>query len=201
MRLLTCPNSAIRRSFGPQETLPLATLLSFLTVGLYQFLQTAPAQFGASPLFQVLRWLSDGLMALPLFAAAVWAGHWAASRLGLTLTSRADVFKRALLIAAALTLFLIPGWFAYKELASLTRSADLVYSHSHGAGGGITKYWVGSVVVYVLLLAPLYPLLQGGNRHSYGSTKPNDRQPLTRNQFIYLCPTQAQCFRHLWNTQ
>ena len=155
MRLLTCLNSAIRRMFSPQETLPLAALLSFLIVGLYQFLQTAPAQFGASPLFQVLRWLSDGLMAVPLFAAAVWTGHWSASRLGLTLTSRADVFKRALLIAAALALFLIPGWFAYHELASLTQSADLVSSHSHGAGGGITKYWVGSVVVYVLLLVPL----------------------------------------------
>ena len=155
MRLLTCLNSAIRRRFGPQETLPLAALLSFLTVGLYQFLQTTPTQFGASPLFQVLRWLSDGLMALPLFAAAVWTGHWTASRLGLTLTSRVDVFKRALLIAAALTLFLIPGWFAYKELASLTQSADLVSGHSHGAGGGITKYWVGSVAVYVLLLVPL----------------------------------------------
>ena len=179
MRLLTCPNSAIRRSFGPQETLPLAALLSFLTVGLYQFLQTAPAQFGASPLFQVLRWLSDGLMALPLFAGAVWAGHWAASRLGLTLTSRADVFKRALLIAAALTLFLIPGWFAYKELATLTQSADLVSSHSHGAGGGITKYWVGSVVVYVLLLAPLsaaaiWAAYQVSNRYRFRLPKAVD---------------------------
>ena len=62
MRLLASLNFAIRR-FSPQETLPLAALLSFLIVGLYQFLQTTPAQFGAAPLFQVLRWLSDGLMA------------------------------------------------------------------------------------------------------------------------------------------
>jgi hypothetical protein len=155
MRLSACLNSAIRRRFDPQETLPLAALLSFLLTGLYQFLQTAPAQFGASPLFQVLRWLSDGLMALPLFAVAVWTGHWAASRLGLTLTSRADVFRRALLIAGALAVFLIPGWFAYNELASLTHSADLVSGHSHGAGGGITKYWVSSAVIYMLLLLPL----------------------------------------------
>jgi hypothetical protein len=155
MRLSVCRDSAIRRTFGPQETLPLAALLSFLLVGLYQFLQTAPAQFGASPLFQVLRWLSDGLMAMPLFAAAVWTGHWAASRLGLTLASRTDVFRRALLIAGALAVFLTPGWFAYNELARLTQSADLVFGHSHGAGGGITKYWVSSVVIYVLLLVPL----------------------------------------------
>src|SRR5262245_6485893 len=172
MRLQACLNSAIRRRFSPQETLPLAALLSVLTVGLYQVLQTAPAQFGTSPLFQVLRWLSDGLMALPLFAAAVWTGHWSASRLGLTLAGRADVFKRALLIAAALAVFLIPGWFAYNELASLTQSADLVSSHSHGAGGGITKYWVGSVVVYILLLVPLsaaaiWAAYQAGTRYRF----------------------------------
>lgn len=155
MRLLACPNSGIEPGYERSETFSLAVLLSFLVVGLDQFLQTAPAQLAASPLFQVLRWASDGLMALPLFAAAVWTGHWGAARLGYTLAGRADVFKRALLIAAILAVFLIPGWFAYNELAGLTQSADLVSSHSHGGGGGIPKYWASSTAVFALLLAPL----------------------------------------------
>lgn len=155
MRLPACPNFAIRHRFGDHETLPLALVLSFLVVGLDQFLQTTPAQFGTAPLFQFLRWVSDGLMALPLFAAAVWTGHWLANRTGLGTNRRTDVFKRAFMITAALALLLIPGWFAYNELANLTQSADLVSGHSHGGNGTIPKYWVNGTVVYALLLVPL----------------------------------------------
>ena len=52
-------------------------------------------------------------------------------------------------------MFLIPGWFAYNELANLTQSADLVSGHSHGGSGTIPKYWVDGTVVYTLLLVPL----------------------------------------------
>ena len=156
MRLLACPNLGDRESFGPQKTLPLALLLSFLVVGLDQFLQTAPGQFGASPLLQFLRWLSDGLMAFPLFASAVWSGHRIADRLGLTLDSRSDCVKRALLLAIAIAVVLVPGWFAYNALANATGGASFSSGHVHGSTAGtITKYWVSSAVVYALLLAPL----------------------------------------------
>ena len=108
MRPLACLNSAARDRFSAQRTLPLALSLSFLVVGLDQFLQTAPEQFAASPLLQFLRWLSDGLMAFPLFAAAVWTGHRVADRIGLAVDDRAGCVKRALLIAAALAVA-VPG--------------------------------------------------------------------------------------------
>jgi hypothetical protein len=156
MRLLACLNSAARDRFSAQKTLPLALLLSFLVVGLDQFLQTAPAQFSASPLLQLLRWLSDGLMAFPLFAVGVWTGHRAADRLRLAVDSRADCVQRALLIAAALAVVLIPGWFAYNALANATGGANFSSGHEHGgAAGTITKYWVSGSTVYALLLAPL----------------------------------------------
>jgi hypothetical protein len=136
--------------------LPLALLLSFLVVGLDQFLQTAPEQFSASPLLQFLRWLSDGLMAFPLFAVAVWTGQRVADRLGLAPDDRADSVRRALLIAAAIAVVLVPGWFAYNALANATGGANFSSGHVHGSGAGtITKYWVNGSTVYLLLLAPL----------------------------------------------
>jgi hypothetical protein len=162
MRLLACLNSAARDRFSAQRTLPLAFLLSFLVVGLDQFLQTAPQQFSASPLLQLLRWLSDGLMAFPLFAAAVWTGQRVADRLGLALDDRADCARRALLIAAALAVVLVPGWFAYNALANATGGANFSSGHEHGSTAGtITKYWVGSSTVYALLLVPLLAAAAG----------------------------------------
>jgi hypothetical protein len=64
------------------DTLRLALLVSFPVIGLDQFLHTSPAALLTSPLDQSLRWVSGALLALPLAAAAVWAGQWIANRSG-----------------------------------------------------------------------------------------------------------------------
>jgi hypothetical protein len=155
MAILTCRHSAIPRWLGRLETFSMALALSFPVVALDQFLHTSPAQFAASPAFQALRWVSDALMALPLFAAAVWTGHLIADRMGLQMISRAEIFKRALLISGSLAVFLIPGWFAYTKLPGLTQGTAPAAAHAHGANSNADAYWVSSALVYALLLAPL----------------------------------------------
>lgn len=145
----------VGRLFERRETISLTVALSFLVVGFDQFLHTSPTQFGASPAFQLFRWVSDALMALPLFAAAVWAGHLLADRIGLGSTDDSAILKRAVLVSGSLAVFLVPGWFAYNEVAGLTQNTDLVAAHSHALPHSIDAYWVGDTVVYILLLAPL----------------------------------------------
>jgi hypothetical protein len=157
MQSLACKNSAISNLLSRHETFCLALALSFPVVALDQFLHTSPAVIGASPAFQALRWISDTLMALPLFATGVWIGHLIADRMGLQLSVHSEIFGRALVVSGSLAVFLIPGWFAYNKLASLTQSADLAAVHSHGVGlsRDPDAYWVSNITVYALLLAPV----------------------------------------------
>jgi hypothetical protein len=157
MALLVFKNSAVSRLLSRHETFCLAVILSFPVVALDQFLHTSPAVIGASPAFQSLRWISDTLMALPLFAGGVWTGHLIADRMGLQPTVHSEIFGRALVISGSLAVFLIPGWFAYNKLASLTQSADLAAVHSHGVGlsRDPDAYWVSNAAVYALLFAPV----------------------------------------------
>lgn len=157
------------RLFERHEVFSVAVALGVAVIAFDQFLHTSPAQFGAAPAFQVFRWVSSTLMALPLFAAAVWAGHLIADRVGLGSATRRDLFERALLISGSLAVFLTPGWFAYYEVASLTQNGDLVAAHSHAPNHSIDAYWVSDKVVYALLLAPLTALaVWGGYRIAAG---------------------------------
>ena len=133
-------------------TLRLALLVSFPVIGLHQFLHTSPAALLASPLDQSLRWVSDALLALPLAAAAIWAGHRIASRSGPGPDRVWDVFACSCAIALLLALLLAPVWFGHDETSGLTRSQAVVPAHSHdhgavnGAGGGL---------LYALVAVPL----------------------------------------------
>ncbi len=155
MVVLAGRSHALTRLYERHEAFTLTVALSFPIVALGQFLHTSPAQFSASPTFQVFRWVGDTLMTLPLVAAAVWAGYLIADRAGLGWATRREVLQRALLISGLLAVLLIPGWFIHNEVASLTQSSDLVASHSHAAAHNADSYWVADGVVYSLLLAPL----------------------------------------------
>jgi hypothetical protein len=155
MAILARQNHLFNRLFERHEAFSLTVALGFPIVALDQFLHTSPAQFAASPTFQLFRWVGDTLIALPLVAAAVWAGQLIAGRAGLGWSTRREVFQRALLISGLLALFLIPGWFIHNEVAGMTQSADLIASHSHAASHNPDAYWVADPVVYGLLLAPL----------------------------------------------
>lgn len=143
------------RLFERHEALFLTVALTVPIVALDQFLHTSPAQFSASSSFQVFRLLGDALIAMPLVAAAIWAGHLIGDRAGLGSATRLDLVRRALLISGVLAVLLIPGWFIHNEIAGLTQSSDLVASHSHAASHNADSYWVADKVVYSLLLAPL----------------------------------------------
>jgi hypothetical protein len=140
----------------------MALVLSFSVIGLEQFLYTAPVQFQASPGSEVLRWATDALIALPLFALGVWAGQWIASRRGIGLASGPDVARRAVLIAVSVAIAMVPGWFAHNWLNSLTQSEPLVPAHVHGKRIGANVHWVSDPVVFALLLVPLLALAGWG---------------------------------------
>lgn len=155
MVMVARSNHAVGRLVAGREMLLQAVALSVSVVAFDQFLHTSPAQLGGSPVFQLFRWVSDALMALPLFAAAVWVGHLVADRTESGLASGHGIVKRAVLVSGSVALFLVPGWFAYNEVAALTENGDLIAAHSHALPHSIDAYWVGGPVVYALLLAPL----------------------------------------------
>ena len=69
---------------GSNSTLLMALPLVLGVVGFEQLLHTGP---GGPPVYQVLHWLSDSLMALPLGFVAVWLG----SRLAAVLSRNRDL--------------------------------------------------------------------------------------------------------------
>ncbi len=145
----------------PYNILRLALVVSFAVVTLEELLRNSPVVLLASPVYQAVHWASDALMALPLAAAAIWAGDRLANRSGLRLASAWDAFARACLIAALLALLLVPGWFAHNEIDQLTQPQSLLAAHSSGHGGhsagtgGVDTHWVAGWVIYALLAVPL----------------------------------------------
>lgn len=106
----------------------LAGLLSFGVVGWEQLLHTSR---GGPPVYQVLHWLSDSLMVLPLALGAVWIGSYVATRRGLGRRRPADVFARACLIAILFALLLVPGGYIHEQIDTLTRSHRAISLHTH----------------------------------------------------------------------
>jgi hypothetical protein len=98
-------------------------------VGWEQLLHTGP---GGPPLYQVLHWLSDSLMALPLGLAAVWLGTRLASRQGALRKRRSDTFARACLIAIVFAVLLVPGGVIHEQIDSVTHAHAAISVHTHG---------------------------------------------------------------------
>jgi hypothetical protein len=116
-----------------QHTLAVAFIIIFPVIALEQLLHTSPTALRALPVYEALHWLSDALMALPLGVIAVLAGDRLARHFRIRLSSTADVFARACMIALALSLLLIPGGALHDAADSLTHSHAVLGVHSHAA--------------------------------------------------------------------
>jgi membrane protein implicated in regulation of membrane protease activity len=95
-------------------------------VGFEQLLHTGP---GGPPVYQLLHWLSDSLMALPLGVAAVWLGSRLAQRKRRT---SSDTLARACLIAIVFAVLLVPGGIVHEQIDTLTQAHKAVSVHTHG---------------------------------------------------------------------
>jgi hypothetical protein len=149
--------------------LPLAVLISLPVIGLCQFLRTTPAQLAAHPVSAAGHWVTGSLITLPLFAAGVWAGDWAAGRAGIGLVKLSDIGKRALLIVLLVAVALIPLWFQRNKVDTLARTQALVTPHSHGS---IDVYWVGPGVIVALVCVCLAPAAIWAGRGITGQLAP-----------------------------
>lgn len=154
MRALACGNSADRAMLDGHSIVTAALIISFPVIGLDQFLRTAPARFSADPSTAVQHWLTDSLMALPLFAASVWAADRIASRAGLGMASRADLVKRALLVALLGALALAPVWFELNKTDNPVLAQPLVFPHAQDSGD---VYSVAPAVIITLACVCLIP--------------------------------------------
>jgi hypothetical protein len=123
------PRSAPAQLHGTDGNVLMALLLAFGVVGWEQLLHTGP---GGPPLYQVLHWLSDSLMALPLGLAAVWLGTRLASRQRALQKRRSDTFARACLIAIVFAVLLVPGGVIHEQIDSVTHAHAAISVHTHG---------------------------------------------------------------------
>lgn len=117
----------------PDSTVRLALLLVFPTIGLEQLLHTSGQALTSLPLYEVLHWLSDSLLALPLALLAVWGGRRLAGRLGLGAATLSDLVARAVLIAILFALTLVPGAVLHDAADRLTHAHTTLAIHSHTA--------------------------------------------------------------------
>jgi hypothetical protein len=154
VQFLASARSPARLAPDGRNVLRLALIISFPVIGLDKFLRTTPAQLSGQPLLLAQGWVTDSLMALPLFAVSVWAAGWIASQAGLGLVSRPDVLKRAVLIALLAALALVPLWFELNRVDAVAQAQALVTPHSHGSDD---VYWVGSAAIVALVYVSLVP--------------------------------------------
>lgn len=149
--------------------LPLAALISLPVTGLCQFLRTTPAQLAAHPVSAAGHWIIGSLITLPLFAAGVWAGDYAASRAGIGLAKPSDIGKRAVLIALLAAAALTPLWFERNKVDGLAQAQALVTPHSQGS---FDVYWVGPAVIVALVSVCLAPAAIWAGRGITGPLAP-----------------------------
>lgn len=154
MRALACRNSVDRVMLDGHSIVTAALLISFPVIGLDQFLRTAAARFPADPPAAVGHWLTDSLIALPLFAASVWAADRIAGRAGLGIAGRADLVRRALLIALFAALAMAPVWFVFNQLDNPVLAQPLVSPHAQDSGD---VYSVAPAVIIALACVCLIP--------------------------------------------
>jgi hypothetical protein len=142
----------------------MALMISFPVIGLDQFLRTTPAKFSEQPVIQVQHWLSDSLMALPLFAVGIWGGDLIARRAGIG--TRHPV-KRALLISLLTALAMSLAWFQVDRTTNPVTAQPLIFPHAQDSGD---VYWVVPGVIVALLL--VYGIIRGRRAAAASSPRP-----------------------------
>lgn len=151
MRSLTWKKLGRPATLTGRDILIMALMISFPVIGLDQFLRTTPAKFSEQPVIQVQHWLSDSLMALPLFAVGIWAGDLVARRAGLGTRHPA---KRALLISLLTALVMSLAWFQIDRTTNPVTAQPLVFPHARDSGD---VYWVAPGVIVALCCVCLVP--------------------------------------------
>lgn len=169
---LACENAGRPARLDGHEILRIALMVSLPTMGLDQFLRTPPSSFPAG------HWITDSLMALPLFAAGCWAGDRLASRAGLGTGSTgstgspgnarstrstgstgstgngSDIAKRALITSLFCVLFLAPVWFVADKTGNPLTAQPIVFPHASGSGD---MYSVSPGIIIALACVCLVP--------------------------------------------
>ncbi|MBV9446453.1 MAG: hypothetical protein JO345_11245 [Streptosporangiaceae bacterium] len=138
-----------------QDILVTALLISFPVIGLDQLLRISPSALAQQPIVQIQDWVADSLLALPLFAAGIWAGDRIATRAGLGTACRVDAVKRAVVITVAAALALAPVWFWIDRSDNPVTAQPLVAPHAQDSGD---VYWVPSWVILTLVCVCLAPV-------------------------------------------
>jgi uncharacterized membrane protein YoaK (UPF0700 family) len=151
MRSLAWKKPAGPATLTGHGILIMALMISFPVIGLDQFLRTAPSKFSEQPVIQIQHWLSDSLMAIPLFAVGIWAGDLIARRAGLGM--RRPV-KRALLISLLTALAMSLAWFQIDRTDNPVTAQPLIFPHAQDSGD---VYWVVPEVIVALCCVCLVP--------------------------------------------
>jgi hypothetical protein len=132
----------------------MSLLISFPVIGLDKFLRTPAASLAAQPLTQLGYWITDSVMAVPLFALSVWVGDLIAARAGIGTARHSDLFKRSLVIALISSLVLAPVWFEINKLDDPIVAQPLVFPQAHDTGD---VYSVAPGVIVGLVCVCLVP--------------------------------------------
>lgn len=129
-------------------------MVSLPTMALDQLLRTPLASLTGQPALQAQHWITDSLMALPLFAAACWAGDLVVSRMAFDGGNFAEVIKRPLIISLFCALFLVPVWFVINKAVTPAAVHPHVAPHASDTGD---VYSVPPGVIIALVCVCLAP--------------------------------------------
>jgi hypothetical protein len=140
---ISAAHSARSAAGGSNSSVLMALPLVLGVVGFEQLLHTGP---GGPPVYQVLHWLSDSLMALPLGLGAVWLGSRLAMRRTGARRGTSDSLTRACLIAIVFAVLLVPGGILHEQIDNLTQAHKAISVHTHG-GVPATRNWTDPAVL------------------------------------------------------
>ena len=154
MASLARVESANSPTLGGHDILVMAVLVSFPVIGFDQFLRTVPSKVSEQAAGQLQNWLADSLLAVPLFAAGIWAGDRIASRAGLGTARPVDAARRAIVVTLLAAMALTPVWFRIDRSDNPMTAQPLIAPHAQDSGD---VYWVPGWVVVMLVCACLAP--------------------------------------------
>jgi hypothetical protein len=132
----------------------MSLVMSLPVIGLDQVLRTPGASFAAQPGTEVQDWITDSLMAVPFFAAGIWAGDLIAGRAMIGVARLSDLLKRSLIIALLSGLAVTPVWFVINKIDNPVRAQPLVFPTAHDSGD---VYSVAPAVIIALVCVTLVP--------------------------------------------